>query len=137
MAGVTADLSFIVGGLRIGPEASMLRGPERRVWSLGGVARYEMGRHAVRPFGVFGAGAYFWGREILITPDPGGGDPYPYWESDINYFTMSLGAGVTIGSSRDRYAFSAESRIHRSFQSGGGAGVRTLVNIGVGGRVAW
>jgi hypothetical protein len=137
VAGLGGDLSFVAGRLRLGPEAQVLRGPSRRVWSLGGVARYEFGGGVVRLHGVFGAGAYFWSREIIIDLAPEFGGPYPSWQSDVNYFSMSLGGGVTAGASGGRVAFITEFRVHRSFQSGGGTGIRSLLSLGVGGRIAW
>lgn len=137
LVGGGADLSFIAGRLRLGPEALILRGPSRRVWSLGGVARYESGTGVARPFGIFGAGAYFWSREILVDLAPEFGGPSVSWQSDVNYFSMNLGGGVSVGPPAGRLAFTTELRVHRSFQSGDAAGIRSLVTFGLGGRLTW
>ncbi len=138
MAGVMADVSFITGRLRLGPEGIVLRGPERRVWSLGGVARYEFGTSSVRPFGVFGAGSYFWDREILLQQPPGlPGDPYGSWGSDVHLFSLSGGGGVNLGAPGGRLAATAELRFHRTFSHREAIGARTMVSLGLGGRVAW
>jgi hypothetical protein len=137
LAGVSADLSFIVGRFRLGPETLILRGPSRRVWSLGGVARYEFGSASIRPYAVGGVAAYFWSREILFDFPGEPGSPYLQWQSDVNYFTMNAGVGIVVGSPGKRAALTSEFRAHRSFQNGGGAGVRSLLSLGVGARIVW
>lgn len=135
MAGGVWDVSFITGRLRVGPEGFVLRGPERRVWSLGGIARYELGSSGIRPYGLLGAGAYFWDREYMLEIPPY--EPYPTWGSDVNLFSMSLGGGVNIGTPRGRLSAIAELRLHRNLQNKEQTGSRSMVSVGLGGRVAW
>jgi hypothetical protein len=129
------DVSFIAGRLRVGPEGLVLRGPERRVWSLGGIARYELGSSGVRPYGLLGAGHYFWDREYMLENPPF--EPSPTWGSDVNLFSMSLGGGVNIGAPGGRLSAIAELRLHRNLQNKEQTGSRSMVSMGLGGRVAW
>lgn len=135
MAGGMWDISFIAGRFRLGPEGFVLRGPERRVWSVGGIARYELGSSGIRPYGLVGAGAYFWDREYLLEPQLG--EPYLTWGSDVNLFSMSLGGGVSVGSPGGRLSAIAEFRMHRNLQRNAEAGSRPAVSLGLGGRVSW
>lgn len=135
MAGGMWDISFIAGRLRVGPEGFVLRGPERRVWSLGGIARYELGSSRVRPYGLVGAGAYFWDREYLLEAPLS--EPYLTWGSDVNLFSLSIGGGVSIGSPGRRLSAIAEFRMHRNLQQNDEAGSRAMVSLGLGGRVSW
>lgn len=135
MAGGMWDISFITGRLRVGPEGFVLRGPERRVWSLGGIARYELGTSAIRPYGLLGAGAYFWDSEYLADIPPY--QPFRTWGSDVNLISLSLGGGVNLGSPRGRLSGIAELRVHRSLQGKEQKGSRAMVSLGLGGRVAW
>jgi len=135
MAGGMWDISFITGRFRLGPEGFVLRGPERRVWSLGGIARYEFGSSGIRPYGLIGAGAYFWDREYLLEPPLGA--PFLTWGSDVNLFSVSLGGGLSVGSPRSRLSAIAELRMHRNLQQNDEAGSRPMVSLGLGGRVSW
>lgn len=137
LAGFAGDLSFITGRFRLGPEGSVLRGSERRVWSLGGIARYELGSGNLRPYGLLGGGAYFWDRETLIDLPPEYGGPYPSWGSDASVFAISAGGGMILGVPGSRLAATAEVRFHQSFANDHYKGTRSLVTIGLGGRVAW
>ncbi len=131
MAGVMGDLSFITGRFRLGPEGSVLRGSKRRVWSLGAVARYELRPSRVRPYGLVAAGMYFWDAQgvIDVPPTP----PFTSWGSDVNPFSMSVGGGVTIGTPGGRTAATAELRFHHNLKRL----PRSLVSVGLGGRIAW
>ena len=135
MAGAMADLSFIAGRFRLGPEGFVLRGPDRRVWSLGGAARYELGGSDVRPFAVAGAGVYWWDREILIDVPPT--PAFASWGSDVSSFSLSGGAGLSLGSPDARLAGVSELRFHRSFRQPEFTGPRTRVSLSLGVRIAW
>lgn len=135
MAGGMWDLAFITGRLRVGPEGFVLRGPQRRVWSLGGIARYELQSSGIRPYGLLGAGAYFWDREYLADIPPY--EPYPTWGGDVSLLSMSLGGGVNIGAPGGRWSAIAEFRLHRNLQSREQNGSRAMMSLGLGGRVAW
>ncbi len=56
LAGIAAGLSFIHRALSAGPEAIVLRGSDRRMYALGGVARVNLSTGRVRPFVLVGAG---------------------------------------------------------------------------------
>jgi hypothetical protein len=86
---------------------------------------------------VLGAAALFWEREVLIELPPEYGSSYRSWGSDVDYFTVGAGAGISVGPPGGRLAFTAELRGHTSLQHGGGAGTRNLVTLAVGGRGAW
>lgn len=135
MAGGMWDVSFITGRLRVGPEGFVLRGPERRVWSLGGIARYELALSAIRPYALLGGGAYFWDREYMLEIPPY--TPSPAWGSDVNLLSMSLGGGVNVGTPGGRLSALAEVRLHRNLQSKEQTGSRPMVSLGLGGRFAW
>lgn len=135
MAGGMWDISFVTGRFRVGPEGFVLRGPERRVWSLGGIARYELGLSGIRPYGLLGAGAYFWDREYLLDIPPY--EPSPTWGSDLNLFSMSVGGGVNIGTRSGRLSAIAELRLHHNLQNEEPTGSRSMVSLGLGGRAAW
>jgi hypothetical protein len=122
----------------LGPEGFVFRGSVRRVWSLGGIARYEFSQARIRPYALLGAGGYSWDRRIVVDPPAGTvGEPYQQWESDINYFSISLGAGVALGPPGGKLALVAELRGHQSVQRGGVGGPRSMVSLGVGGRFRW
>jgi len=135
MAGVMGDLSFIAGRIRLGPEGFVLRGPDRRVWSLGGVARYQLGGSEVRPFVVAGAGAYWWDREIFIDVPPT--PAFASWGSDVNSLSLSGGAGLSLGTPGGRVAGTSELRFHRTFKQPEFTGARTMVTLALGARIAW
>jgi hypothetical protein len=135
MAGVMGDLSFIAGRFRLGPEGFVLRGPDRRVWALGGAARYELGGSEVRPFAVAGAGLYWWDREILIDVPPT--PAFASWGSDVNAFSLSGGAGLSLGTPGGRLAGISELRFHRTFKRPEFTGARTMVSLALGARIAW
>lgn len=92
MAGVAGDISFVVGRFRLGPEGFVLRGPDRRVWSFGGVAWYEAATSHIRPYGVLGGGLYYWDRPIVIDvpPTPAFGS----WGSDVSLVSLSIGGKI-------------------------------------------
>jgi hypothetical protein len=135
MAGAAWDVSFITGGLRLGPEGFVLRGPARRVWSLGGIARYEWGSASVRPYGLVGAGAYFWDYEFVNQFDPHG--PYRTWGSDATVFSLSAGGGLTFSRPGNRLSGTLEVRFHRNLDTPDQGGSRPLLTVGLGARVAW
>ena len=133
MAGVMGDLSFIAGRFRLGPEGFVLRGPDRRVWSLGGAARYELGASDIRPFAVAGAGVYWWDREIFIDVPPT--PAFASWGSDVSSFSLSGGAG-SLWLTRRAAARASELRFHRSFKQT--ESPRTHHGLTVAGRrIAW
>ena len=135
MAGVMGDLSFRTGRFRLGPEGLVLRGPDRRVWSLGGAARYELGGSEVRPFVVAGGGVYWWDREIFIDVPPT--PAFASWGSDVSSFSLSGGAGLSLGSPGRRLAGISELRFHRSFKQPEFTGARTMISLSLGARIAW
>jgi hypothetical protein len=135
MAGVGGDLSFVTGRFRLGPEGFVLRGPDRRVWSVGGVARYEAGRSRIRPYGLLGAGLSWWDRPIVIAvpPTPAFGS----WGSDVNLISLSIGGGLNLGAPGSRITATAEARFHRTIERPEFTGPRSMVTLGVGARIAW
>jgi len=135
MAGVTGDLSFVAGRFRLGPEAFVLRGPDRRIWSIGGVARYELKSGHIRPYGVLGTGLYSWDRPIVIDVPPT--PAFDSWGSDASLLSMSLGGGASFGASESRLEATAEVRIHRNLARPELTGARSMVTLGLGGRFAW
>lgn len=138
MAGGTADISFRAGRLRLGPEGSVLRGSKRRVWSLGGVGRYELSGGDLRPYVLLGAGFYFWDRQIDVTFAPGSTDGYSSWGSDVTPLSLSAGGGLVFGPERNRVSGMLELRWHRSLTEGEFTpGPRSLLSVGLGARVAW
>ena len=132
LAGGMWDISFITGRFRFGPEGFVLRGPSRRVWSLGGVARYEFGDRGVRPFGLVSAGAYFWDYEFVPDYQSSG-----TWGSDVSLLSAGAGGGFTFGKPGARLTGTAELRIHRNLQTEEQMGSRVLLSVGVGARVSW
>ena len=135
MGGVTGDLSFVAGRFRLGPEGFVLRGPDRRVWSVGGVARYEGGTSPVRPYGLLGAGLSWWDRPIVIAVPPT--PAFRSWGSDANLVSLSLGAGMIFGAPGARFGATAEFRFHRTLDRPEFTGPRSMITLGVGGRIAW
>ena len=135
MAGIMGDLSFIAGRFRLGPEGFVLRGPDRRVWSVGGAARYELGGSDLRPFVVAGAGWYFWDREIFIDVPPT--PAFASWGSDVSSASLSGGGGLSVGTPGGRVAGTAELRFHRAFERPEFTGARTMVSLALGARIAW
>lgn len=135
MAGAAGNISFITGRVRLGPEGFVLRGPDRRVWSVGGVARYEAGISRLRPYGLVGAGLAFWDRPIVIAvpPTPAFGS----WGSDASLVSVSVGGGVSLGGPGSRLVAIAEARYHRTPRRPEFTGPRSMVTLGVGGRIAW
>ena len=135
MAGAAGDFSFVAGRFRLGPEGFVLRGSDRRVWSFGGVARYEAGSSGFRPFGVLGAGLYSWDRpsSIDVPPTPA----FRSWGSDVSLVSLSVGAGVSLGARGRRLAAIAEARVHRTLARPEFTGARSMVTFGLGGRFAW
>ena len=132
LAGVSASLSFIHDGLSVGPEAMVLRGSDRRMYELGGVARLHVGRGQVRPFILVGAGWYGWDRKMVQSFDPAAG---AVWTGDRTSFTGNVGGGVTIGTGRT--AVVLEVRGHKSLDHDEFFGSRDMVSISAGGRVSW
>ena len=135
VAGAAWDVSFITGRLRLGPEGFVMRGPARRVWSLGGIARYDLGSAAVRPYGLVGAGAYFWDYEFVNQFDPYG--PYRTWGSDATVLSMSVGGGLSLARPSSRLSGMIEVRFHRNLNAPDQGGSRPLMTVGLGARVAW
>jgi hypothetical protein len=135
MAGAAAHFSFVTGRFRLGPEGFVLRGPDRRVWSVGGVARYEAGSSGFRPFGVVGAGLYSWDRPLSIDVPPT--PAFRSWGSDVSLVSLSAGAGVSLGTRGSRLAAIAEARVHRTLARPEFTGARFMVSLGLGGRFAW
>jgi hypothetical protein len=133
MGGLIGDLSFILGRFRLGPEAFVLRGTRRRVWGLGGLARYQVAEAGVRPYVLLGAGWYYWDRPIVIDVPPA----YTSWGSDVSPLAMSVGGGIQIGAPGSRLAAIAELRYHRTLQTREFSGHRAMASLGLGGRVAW
>ena len=135
MAGAAGDFSFVAGRFRLGPEGFVLRGPDRRIWSFGGVARYEAGSSGFRPYGVLGAGLYSWDRptSIDVPPTPA----FRSWGSDVSLIALSVGAGVSLGAQGRRLALIAEGRMHRTLARQEFTGARSMVTLGLGGRFAW
>ena len=132
LAGVSASLSFVHDGISLGPEAMVLRGSDRRMYELGGVARLQAVRGRVKPFILVGAGWYMWDRKMVQSFDPAAG---AVWTSDRTTFTGNLGGGVTIGSGRT--AVVLEVRGHKSLDHDEFFGSRDLLSIAAGGRVSW
>ena len=135
MAGLAGDISFVAGSFRLGPEGFFLRGPDRRVWSLGGVARYEVGTLHIRPYGMFGAGVYYWDRPVTIDVPPT--PAFDSWGSDVSLGSVSVGGGVSLGAPGRRLAATAEVRYHRTLARPEFTGARSMVTLALGGRVAW
>ena len=135
MAGVAGDFSFVAGRFRLGPEGFVLRGPDRRVWSVGGVARSEAGSSRVRPYGLLGAGLSWWDRPIVIAVPPT--PAFRSWGSDVNLVSISVGGGLSLGAPGARVAATAEVRVHRTLERPEFTGARSMVSLGVGGRIAW
>jgi len=87
-AGISASLSFIHGSIGAGPEAMVLRGSERRMYQLGGVARL----HGMRGNAGLRFGA---GRAALVLEVRG---------------HLSLGHDAFFGS-RDMFSISGGCRV--------------------------
>ena len=132
LAGISASLSFIHHGLSVGPEAMVVRGSDRRMYELGGVARLHVGRGQVRPFILIGAGWYSWDRKVALSFDPAAG---AVWTGDKTYFTGNAGGGFILGAGPA--ALVLELRGHKSLGHDEFFGSRDMLSISGGGRVSW
>jgi hypothetical protein len=130
--GVSASLSFVHDGISLGPEAMVLRGSDRRMYELGGVARLHVGRGQVRPFILVGAGWYSWDRKMVQSFNPSAG---AVWTADKTYFTGNAGGGFIFGTGRA--ALVLELRGHKSLGHDEFFGSRDMFSISAGGRVSW
>lgn len=132
LPGLSASLSLIHRGFSVGPEAMVLRGSDRRMYALGGVARLQAGSGRLRPFILIGAGSYSWDRKMVLAFAPAGG---AVWTGDVTGFTGSLGGGLILGGRRT--AMVVEARGHKNLGHGPDFGARDLLTISAGGRFSW
>ncbi len=137
LGGGAASFAFVLGPFSLGPETMVFRGSERRLWTLGGVARLARPRGAVRPHLVLGAAHYGWDFRHPGFTFPPDVNPSPFWTGDTDYFSASLGAGVTVFPGDGWFGFTAEARAHRNLSTDGFAGPRPLVTLLAGLRVTW
>lgn len=132
LAGLSGSFSFVHGKLSAGPEAMLLWGSDRRMYELGGVARFTLQEGPVRPYLLLGAGHYSWDRRMVLSFDPSAG---PVWVRDKTYVTGNAGGGLVIGFRR--VALSFELRGHKSLGYDEFFGSRDMLSFGAGGRVSW
>jgi hypothetical protein len=132
LGGVSAGLSFVHGNLSVGPEAMLLRGSDRRMYQLGGIARLGLAKGRVRPFVLVGGGVYGWDRKMIAPFDSAAG---ARWTVDVTTFSGSAGGGVVLGARR--LAIVVEARGHKSLGKKYDTGSRDLLSISAGGRFSW
>jgi hypothetical protein len=132
LAGIAGGLSFIHRALSAGPEVIILRGSDRRMHALGGVARVNLSTGRVRPFVLVGAGLYSWDRKQVPPADPSSG---ARWVGDKSYLSGNAGGGVIVGARRT--ALVLEVRAHRSLGVDELFGSRNLFSLSAGGRIVW
>jgi hypothetical protein len=137
LAGASAGLSFVSGGISAGPEALVLRGSDRKMFAVGGVARVGITRGAFRPYLLLGAGVYSWNHKAALPPalsSPGQGAT-AFWLGDVTQWAGNAGGGIAFG--RERLSLLVELRGHRSLNQDDWSGTRDAVTFSVGGRVSW
>lgn len=132
IGGVSGSLSFVHGALSLGPEAMVLRGSDRRMYGLGGVARLGLAEGYLRPFILVGAGVYSWDRKTVLPFDPSAG---AVWIGDLTYLTGNAGGGVVMGVRN--VALVLEVRGHKSLGKKEDFGSRNMLSISAGGRFSW
>jgi hypothetical protein len=132
LVGVAGSLSFVHHGLSVGPEAMLLRGSDRRMYALGGVARLGLTKGAIRPYFLVGFGAYAWDRKMVQPFDPASG---AIWTADKTYLSGNGGGGLIIGG--PPLALVLELRAHKSLAHDDLFGSRDLLSVSAGGRVSW
>lgn len=137
MAGAGASLSFVSGDISAGPEALVLRGSDRKMFALGGVARLSVARGRLRPYLLLGAGVYSWNHKGTL---PSGwtspGQPTgPHWLGDVTQLAANAGGGVMVG--RKRLSLMLEVRGHKSLAEDESDGAHDALGLSVGGRVSW
>lgn len=137
LAGASAGLSFVSGDVSAGPEALVLRGSDRKVFAVGGVARIGFARGAVRPYLLLGAGVYSWNYKAALPPEfSSPGQPVtPFWLGDVTQWAGNAGGGVVVG--RERLSLVVEFRGHKSLNRDEWSGSRDALALSVGGRVSW
>lgn len=137
LAGASAGLSFVSGGISAGPEALVLRGSDRKMFAVGGVARVGLTRGAFRPYLLLGAGVYSWNHKAALPPEfSSPGRPVtPFWLGDVTQWAGNAGGGVAIG--RERLSLVVEFRGHKSLSKDEWSGSRDALALSVGGRVSW
>jgi hypothetical protein len=137
MAGAGASLSFVAGDLSGGPEAMVLRGSDRKLFAVGGVARLGMARGRVRPYILLGAGIYTWNHKASLPPGwSSPGQPTgPHWLGSVTQLAGNAGGGVVVG--REGLSLIVEVRGHKSLAEDELEGARNALGLSVGGRVAW
>jgi len=132
LTGISASLSFIHDGISLGPEVMVLRGSDRRMYELGGVARLQAMRGKVRPFILVGAGWYGWDRRMVQSFNPAAG---AVWTGDRTSFTGNVGGGFTFGTGRAVVVL--EVRGHKSLDHDEFFSSRDMLSVAGGGRVSW
>lgn len=132
LVGISGSLSFIHGGLTLGPEAMVLRGSDRRMYELGGVARVLVGSGRARPYILLGAGHSSWDRKIIPSYDPAG---RAAWVGDHSGFSGNAGAGLVVGAGSA--ALVLEVRGHKSLSRDEFSRPRDMLSIAGGGRLSW
>jgi hypothetical protein len=134
LVGGMASFAFIYRSFSAGPEVFKLWGTDRRVSSLGGVLRISATSGRFRPHAVLGGGRYNWDLRQVGAP----GLP-PFWGGDVgNWFSGSLGGGITLGDPYARFGFTTEARAHRMLQNRDiEEKGRALYTLMMGVRVAW
>lgn len=137
MGGAGAGLSFVSGKLSAGPEVLVLRGSDRKVFAVGGVARLHLTRGTLRPYLLVGAGVYTWNHKAALPPEfTSPGQPTgPFWLGDVTQWAANAGGGLIAG--RDRLSLVAEIRGHKSLNRDELSGSRSALAFSVGGLVSW
>ena len=137
MVGAAAGLSFVSGRISAGPEALFLRGSDRKMFAVGGVARLQVARGIVRPYLLVGAGVYTWNHKAALPPEfTAPGPPgVQFWLGDVTQWAGNAGGGLVAGSRG--FSLTAEIRAHKSLNRNDWSGDRDALAISVGGRVSW
>jgi len=137
MVGAGAGLSFASGRISAGPETLVVRGSDRKMFALGGVARLHFAGGMLRPYLLVGAGVYTWNHKATLPPEfTSPGQPSgPFWLADVTQWAANAGGGLMAG--RDRLSLVAEIRGHKGLTRDELSGSRSALAFSVGGLVSW
>lgn len=118
-----ASFAFTVGPVALGPEAQFGLGDDRRIVTLGGMARVSLGKGPLEPYLTAGLGWYSWRpRGDFVS---------------LDLFSGSLGAGLALHRGSPRLAVTLEGRYHDNLQNTDAPGSRRLVSLMAGALLRW
>ena len=138
VAGLNLGFGIGLGGqsVLVGPEAFLLDGGVHRVRAFAIAARLRQRVGTLHPHLLVSVGTYAWQtKRVLTLPEFTVLGDSEWRETD--YFSGSIGAGLTFGGLEAPVSGAVEARWHRNLGRTEAAGSRSLLALTAGVRLIW